>query len=70
MEMVKSVDDLRTPQSIGGHRLPNFEMLDAKVVSPLKKIITTPLRKKRVSLEEQKDTNAKTISPWKTDCFY
>ena len=27
VEMVESVDDLETSQSIGGHRFPNFEML-------------------------------------------
>ena len=34
-EMVESVDDLRTSQSIGGHRLPNFQILDAKIASAL-----------------------------------
>ena len=54
VEMVESVDDLETSQSIGGHGFPNFEMLDAKIASALKKIITNPFFKKRVSLEEQK----------------
>ena len=30
VEMVESVDDLKTSQSIEGHRFPNFEMLDAQ----------------------------------------
>ena len=33
VEMVDSVDDLKTSQSIGGHRFQNFEMLDAKIAS-------------------------------------
>ena len=54
MEMVESVDDLKTLQSMGRRRLQNFEMLDAKIASALKKIIMNPYFKKRVSLEEQK----------------
>ena len=53
MEMVDSVDDLKTSQSIGEHRLPYFEMHDAKIASALK-IITNPYFKKKVNLEEQK----------------
>ena len=54
MERVESVDDLKTHQSIGGRRFPNFEMLDAKIASALKKIIQNSNFKKKVSLEEQK----------------
>ena len=46
VEMVESVDDLKTSQSIGGHRFPNFEMLDAKIASALNKIITNPCFKR------------------------
>ena len=42
VEMVVSVDDLRTSQSIGGHRFPNFEILDAKIASALK-ITSNPI---------------------------
>ena len=49
----KSVDDLMTSQSIGGHRSPNFQMLDAKIASALKKIIQNFYLKKRVNLAEQ-----------------
>ena len=31
MEMVDSVDDLKTSRSIKGAHFPNFEMLDAKI---------------------------------------
>ena len=44
-------------RSIGGYRFPNFEMLDAKIASAMKKIITNPYVKKKVSLEEQKGTH-------------
>ena len=54
VEMAESVDDLKTSQSMRGHRFPNFEMFDAKIASALKKIISNPYSKKRVSLEEQK----------------
>ena len=54
VEMVDSVDDLKTSQSIGGHRFRNFEMLDAKIASALIKIIMNPYFRKKVSLEEQK----------------
>ena len=54
VEMVESVDDLETSQSIGGRTFQNLEMLEAKIASALKKIITNPYFKKRVNLEEQK----------------
>ena len=54
VEMVDSVDDLKTSRSIGAHRFPNFEMLDAKIASSLKKITTNPYFKKKDNLEEQK----------------
>ena len=52
--MVESMDDLKTSQSIEGHRFPNFDIFDAKIASTSKKIITNPYFKKKVSLEEQK----------------
>ena len=54
VEMVDSVDNLKTSQSIGGHRFPNFEMVDAKIASALKKIISNPYCKTRVNQEKQK----------------
>ena len=55
VEMVESVDDLKTSQSSGGRRFPNFEMLDAKIPSALKKDHQEPGRP---------------IFPWKTDCVH
>ena len=54
VEMVDSVDDTEASRSIGGHRFPNLEMLDAKIASAVKKTITTSYFKKRVNQEEQK----------------
>ena len=48
VEMAKSVDDLQRSQSIGGHRFPNFEVLDAKITFALKKIISNPNFMKKV----------------------
>ena len=53
VEVAKSVDHLVTSQSIRGHRFPNFEMLDAKIASALKRIISNPYFG-RIRLEEQK----------------
>ena len=54
VEMVDSVDDLKTSPSIRGHPFPNFEMLQAKIVSSLKKINEISNFKKNVNLAEQK----------------
>ena len=52
VEVVESVDDLKTLQSIGRRRFPNFAMPDAKIASAVTKIIMNSYFKK-VSLEEQ-----------------
>ena len=54
MEMVDSVDDLKSPRSIEGKDFRNFEMLDARIASALNKIIQNPYFKKKVSLDKQK----------------
>ena len=54
MEMVKSVDDLKSSRSIRGTQTPDFEVLDAQIASALKRIIHNTRFKKKVSLEEQK----------------
>ena len=54
MEMVDSVDDLKSSSSIRGIRMPDFEVLDAKIASALNRIIHNSHFKRRVSLEEQK----------------
>ena len=54
VEMVDSVDDLKSSSSIRGISMPNFEVLDAKIASALNRIIHNSHFKSRVSLEEQK----------------
>ena len=55
MEMVETVDDLKSSRSIQGYtHFPNFEMLDARIPSALNKIIQNSYFEKKVSLEEQK----------------
>ena len=54
MEMVGSLDELKSSRSVYGKNFPNFEMLDAKIASALNKIIQNSQFKKKVTLEEQK----------------
>ena len=54
VEMVDSVDDLKSSSSTRGIRMPDFEVLDAKIASALNRIIHNSHFKRRVSLEEQK----------------
>ena len=52
MEMVDSLDELKSSRSVSG-KFPKVEILDAKIASALNKIIQNSQFKK-VSLEEQK----------------
>ena len=52
--MVDSVDDLMSLSSIRGIRMPDFEVLDARIASALNRIIHNTQFKRKVSLEEQK----------------
>ena len=54
VEMVDSVDDLKSSRSIKGTHGPDFELLDARIASALNKIIQNTRFKKKVSLEEIK----------------
>ena len=54
VEMVGSVDDLKSSRSIRGTHGPNFEVLDAKIASALNRIIHNSHFRRRISLEEQK----------------
>ena len=54
VEMVDSVDDLKSSSSIRGISMPNFDVLDARIASALNKIIQNSQFKRKVSLEEQK----------------
>ena len=54
VEMVDSVDDLKSSCSVRGIPMPNFEVLDERIASALNKIIHNSHFKRRISLEEQK----------------
>ena len=54
VEIVDSVDDLKSSSSIRGISIPNFEVLDARIASALNKIVHNSHFKRRISLEEQK----------------
>ena len=54
MEMVETVDDLKSSRSIKGTHGPDFEELDAKIASALNRIFHNARYKKKVSLEEMK----------------
>ena len=69
VEMVDSVDDLKSSSSIRGIQMPNFEVLDARIASALNKIIHNSHFKRRISLEEQKVPEAGPFPSRKTDCL-
>ena len=54
VEMVDSVDELRSSSPTRGISMPNFEVLDARIASALNRIIHGTQFKRKVSLEEQK----------------
>ena len=62
VEMVESVDDLKSSCSVRGIRTPDFEVLDAKIASALIRIIHNTRFKRRISLEEQKGPKNRTVS--------
>ena len=49
--------------------MPNFEVLDARIASALKRIIHNSHFKRRVSLEEQMAQEEDRFLSWKTDCL-
>ena len=54
VEMVDSVDEVRSSSSIRSIPMPDFEVLDARIASALNKIIHNSHFKTKISLEEQK----------------
>ena len=50
VELVDSVDDLKSSCSVRGTQTPDFEVLDAKIASALNRIIHNTRFKKEVSL--------------------
>ena len=59
MEMVDSVNDLKSSSCVRGIRMPDFDVLRARIASALNKIISH--FKRRISLEEQKP-RSRTVS--------
>ena len=54
VEMVESVDDLKSSRSIRGTPGPDLALLDARIASALNRIIQNARLLKKVSLEEMK----------------
>ena len=54
VDMVESMDDLKSSRSIRGTQGPDFEVLDARIASALNNITQNTRFKKKVSLEEMK----------------
>ena len=69
VEMVESVDDLKSSRSIKGTHGPDFELLDAKIASALNKIIQNTRFKRKVSLKEMKAHKEDRFLSRKTDCL-
>ena len=69
MEIVDSVDDLRSSLSVRGNRMPAFEVLDAKIASALNRIIHNSHFKRRVSLEEKKSPKRGPFPSRQADCL-
>ena len=62
VEMVDSVDDLKSSRSIKGTPGPDFGLLDARIASALNQIIHNSHVNRRISLEEQKKPKKRTVS--------
>ena len=69
VELVDSVDELRSSSSIRGISMPNFEALDARVASALKKIMHNSHFRRKISLEEQKSPERGLFPSRQTDCL-
>ena len=54
VELVDTVDELRSSSSVRGIQMQNLEVLDARIASLLNKIIHNSQFKRKISLEEQK----------------
>ena len=67
VELVDSVDELRSSSSTRGISMLNFEVLDAKIASALNTIIHNTQFKGKVSLEEQQAQTGDRFLSWKTD---
>ena len=57
VDVANSVGDLMTSQSIGWYVFQDFEMLDAKIASALKRVISKWYFRKRINVEEEHAQN-------------
>ena len=69
VELVDSVDELRSSSSTRGISMPNFEVLDARIASALNKIIPNSHFKRRISLGGTKGPEAGPFPSRQTDCL-
>ena len=69
VEMVDSVDDLKSSCSVRGISMPNFEVLDARIASALNKIIHNSHFKKKNQSGGTKGPEAGPFPSRKTDCL-
>ena len=67
VEMVDSVDDFNSSCSVRNIRMPDFEVLDARIALALNRIIHNSHFRRRVSLEEQKAPKRGPFPSRKTD---
>ena len=68
VELVDSVDELRSSSSTRGISMPNFEVLDARIASALNRIIHYTLQKKNQS-GGTKGPEAGPFPSWQADCL-
>ena len=71
VEIAKSSDDLMTSRSITGRTdFPDYDVLDAMIVSALKKLLTHVHFRKRVSVEEQRAQKIRPILARDANCIH
>ena len=70
VELVDSVDDLKSSCSVKGIHMPNFEVLEAKIASALNRIIHNSPFKRRVGQSGgTKSPKRGPFPSWKTNCL-
>ena len=67
MELVDSVDDLKSSCSLRGIQMPNLEVFDAKITSALNRIIHNTQFKKKGQSGGTKSPKRGPFPSWKTD---
>ena len=67
MEMVDSLEELKSSRSVSGKNFPNFEMLEAKIVSALNKIVLNSQLKEEGQSRGTESPEGGPVSTRKTD---